>query len=73
MKRKSIAEFEALLNDEIQEPKFNPWYIVGTYTMFGFIWILFSDQILIYLVKDTELLLKIQMFDLYPFCLTQES
>lgn len=62
MKRKSIAEFEALLNDEIQEPKFNPWYIVGTYTMFGFIWILFSDQILIYLVKDTELLLKIQMF-----------
>lgn len=62
MNNNHSAGFERLLSGEINKPKFNLWKIVGAYAVFGFLWILFSDQILAHLVKEAELLLRIQTF-----------
>ncbi len=48
--------------DQATNAKLNTMAIVVTYAIVGGLWILFSDSLLVMLVKDPETLIRLQLF-----------
>lgn len=58
----SLKELEVDLNEYDTKTRNTPWRIVIHYFVLGFFWIVFSDKILSYLIKDFEIYGKVQIY-----------
>lgn len=61
-KQKFVEKQNLRLNQPTKDIRNNPWKTILIYVLFGFTWILFSDNILAFLVPDPDAFIKFQTY-----------
>lgn len=62
MKYSGNDEIDNINRSDVQKSYFVEWKIVAIYAVFGILWIYFSDSLLAFLIKDVEIINRIQTY-----------
>jgi len=61
-KDKLIAKENTILNETNNDVRNNPWKTILIYTIFGGLWILFSDRVLAIIISDSQKFMEFQTY-----------